>query len=64
MKRQNTITPKDLEFVRVAVNRVLEAVCFGDHGNIKDRAYICLAYTSPEIQNLAKACNMLNTKLP
>ena len=43
-----------------ACNGLLNAVCFGDHGNIKDNGYICLAVTSPEIQAIKAAIAQAN----
>jgi len=45
-KTEATHTPQLLE----ALKGVVAAACFGDHDNIKDGAYICLACTSPEIK--------------
>ena len=43
--------PKLLE----ACKGIMNAVCFGDHGHIKDGGYICLSTGSPEIVALYKA---------
>lgn len=45
--------------VMSAIQGVLDTVCYGDHGNIKDQPYICLAMSSPEIKRLECALKRL-----